>query len=117
MRLAAVGIALGLVAAPVGAQSRPYAPVPRPARLLWEQAQVDPFIQDTIPRATTGAGKGTYIGAGVGASIGFLLFYLGCGISEGGGSCGLPSLLGLTVGGLTGAMIGSAFEGDQTPPP
>jgi hypothetical protein len=98
MRLAAIGIALGLVTAPAGAQSGPNAPVPRPARLLWEQAPVEPFIQDTLPRATTGAGTATYVGAGSSCS-------------------GLPYLAGLVAGGVLGAMVGSAFEGDQTPEP
>jgi hypothetical protein len=117
MRMAAVGIALGLVAAPAGAQSRPYAPIPRPARLLWEQAPVEPFIQDTLPRATTGAGTATYVGAAIGAGLGFYMVRFGCGMQEGSSCSGLPYLAGLVAGGVLGAMVGSAFEGDQTPPP
>lgn len=114
MRLAAVGIALGLFAAPAGAQSRLVTPAPRPARLLWVQSPVEPFIQDTLPRGTTGAGKGTWIGAGIGAGAGMLLASFGCAMGEM-SSCGGPQMVGILLGGFTGAMIGSAFEGDQTP--
>ena len=102
-----------LAAAPLSAQHSPR-PAPHPARVVWTSSAVSlPTASDTV-RGTPGAG--TWIGAGVGAAAGWYLTGAGCALAER-VTCGMPQLIGLLLGGLTGAMIGSAFEGDQTPTP
>lgn len=115
MRLAIVGVVSALLAPSLEAQSARYRPVPRPAAILWERPAADPPAPTLNVGPTTGAGKGTLIGAMIGGLAGLYLANVGCGLSESGASCGMPMLIGLVGGGLTGAMIGSAFEGDQTP--
>lgn len=111
MRSKLLVLALLGISAPLGAQTRPIL-VPR-ASILWDRVPPLTSPQDTLRRATTGAGTGTWVGAGVGALAGYLLGGLACGLSEA-SSCGKPQLVGVLLGGLTGAMIGSAFEGDQS---
>ena len=109
--LIALGTLLG--ASPLSAQHSPR-PAPLPAKVVWASSSVSlPTGSDTV-RATTGAGKGTWIGAGVGAAAGWYLTGAGCALAER-VTCGMPQLIGMLVGGLTGAMIGSALEGDQPP--
>jgi hypothetical protein len=101
-------------AAPLAAQDRPL-PVPHPAPLLWASGSTPlSYPTDTV-RATTGAGPGTWIGAGVGAAGGWFLTGAGCALAER-TTCGFPQLIGLLLGGLSGAMVGSALEGDQPKP-
>ncbi len=112
MRSRLLVLALLGISAPLGAQTRPIL-VPR-ASILWDRGTLLTSPQDTLRRATTGAGTGTWVGAGIGAAAGYLLAGLVCGLG-GASSCGRPQLVGILLGGLTGAMIGSAFEGDQPP--
>lgn len=104
---------LALAATPLAAQTSRIAS-PHPAPHLWTPAPRLTISADSV-RASTGAGSGTYIGMGVGAVGGFMLVRFICAFTEG-DSCGTDELVGVAVGGLTGAMIGSAFEGgNQTP--
>jgi hypothetical protein len=99
-------------AAPLAAQDRPL-PVPHPAPLLWASGSTPlTYPTDTV-RSTTGAGPGTWIGAGLGA-LGGLTIARFCEIGE--GPCGRTEFIGLILGAFTGAMIGSALEGDQPKP-
>lgn len=102
-------IALGtlLAAAP---QNHPL-PAPHPARVVWARSPASLAPTSDTVRATTGAGKGTWIGAGIGALGGYMLIGRLCGIGE--GSCGTASLIGFALGGIIGAMVGSAMEGDK----
>lgn len=113
MRSQLLVLALLGISAPLGAQTRPL-PVPRASSILWDRGTPLNFPQDTLRRATTGAGTGTWVGAGIGALAGYLLASFACGLGEQ-TSCRSTQLIAMALGGLTGAMIGSAFEGDQTP--
>ena len=83
---------------------------PHSAPLLWAAGSIPLIYPTDTVRATTGAGPGTWIGAGIGAIGGYSLARF-CGIGE--GSCAGVELLGMALGAFTGAMIGSAIEGDQ----
>lgn len=98
---------IALAATPLSAQSS-FPLAPHPAPLLWRAGAPTPFQADTV-RASTGAGTGTYVGAGLGALGGFLAVRFVCGLGEG-ESCGTDELLGMVLGGLVGALAGSAIE-------
>ena len=98
---------IALATTPLSAQSGSRL-APHPAPLLWRAWAPTPIPADTV-RASTGAGTGTYVGAGLGALGGFLATRFFCGLSES-DSCLTDELLGVALGGLVGAMAGSAFE-------
>lgn len=105
-------LTLGVLAwaTPLAAQTHPSLPAPHAAPLLWvSPAGSLAYPQDTV-RATTGAGTGTWVGAALGGVGGYLVASL-CEIGD--QPCGTTKLIGLALGAFTGAMIGSALEGDQ----